>query len=102
LSKRSLELEAVAELRGHVRVQVQPRGTPAQQIDSMTTELARARAGENELLTLLAFDQHVHDFEKLGQLLDLVDDDLFLPGAGHELSEALGLCGQLAQCGRVE
>jgi hypothetical protein len=69
-------------------VQVQPRGTPAQQIDSVATELARARAGENELLTLLAFDQQVHDFEKLGQLLDLVDDDLLLTGVswGSRLS----------------
>src|SRR5437660_6280607 len=78
LPQRKVQLELIAQFSGHVGMQVLLGRSSPQQIYPMARQLARGRARENELLPGLALDEQVNDLEELGELLDLVDDDLLL------------------------
>jgi len=67
------EIEAHTQLPAGERVEV-PRSRPAtQEVDATATELAGARAGQDEADAAL-LDQAVDLVEQLRQALDLVDD----------------------------
>jgi len=102
LPQGKLELEPVAQFSGHVGMQVLLGRSSAQQIDPMPTQLACARARENELLPGLALYEQVNDLQELGQLLDLVNDDRLPRRRGDHFGEALGLRRQRPQRRRVQ
>jgi hypothetical protein len=66
-------------------------GTTCLQIDAAAAKLAGARAGEHEASPLSRFDQEMHDAEKFGHALHLVDDHpLAAGGAGDDVAQPLG------------
>lgn len=73
-SKGTLERKALADLPRGQWEKVQYKRPARQKISTPVTKLARAGAGQGKLKTR-RFDLLMHDIEKLGRFLNLVDDD---------------------------
>ena len=72
--QRAVEREALAELGRRERMQMQLAGAPAEQVHAPATQLAGARAREQEPEPPL-LDEAVDLVEQPGRLLDFVDHD---------------------------
>jgi hypothetical protein len=75
LREGRIQPEAIAELGGHEGVERAHQGPAGEEIHPGPPELPGAGAGEDEAWPEAPLDQLVHYVEKLGDLLDLVDDD---------------------------
>ena len=70
-----------------------------QQVYSASLELSTARPGENEVISA-AFDQVVYLIEKLGQLLDFVNDHDLVIGTtfGADVTKKARILGKRKKC----
>ena len=69
---------------------------PAKQVHPLTAQFSSAGSGQDEASAAFAFDEEMNHFQKRGQLLDFVDDDLRAPRVGLDhFEQPLGPRGEL-------